>query len=176
MATKDYPETVVEVLDNDASYAGDVVEAVRTFAEAAPWKGSLKSRKGKFLRLNGDLARACGIDEPTLAFRHLDGSSSGASYYTPRDHRIVIVGKLSVVTFLHEFGHAQGFDEKAACRWSINLFRKCFPRQYSRLVHVGHMLIRPEAVAQRISCRTGARATRSATLDAASREPVARQG
>lgn len=158
---RNYPETVIEVLDDDASYPVAVIEAVRTFAQAGPWKGSTESREEKFRQLNQDLASACGIDEPTLAFRCLGGKSSGASHYIPGNHRIVLMGRLSVVTFLHEFAHALGYGERQACRWSINLFRKCFPRQYSRLIHVGHTLIRPETLARRVNGGKRSKATRT---------------
>jgi hypothetical protein len=46
------------------------------------------------------------------------------------------------VTFLHEFAHARGFDERQACRWSINLFRRCFPRSFASCRQVGHTLVR----------------------------------
>ncbi len=164
---RNYPETVIEVLDNDVAFSDEVLCVVRIFAASKPWSGSIRSRKRKFSDINRMLAQPCGIATPSLTFGRLDGKSSGASHYLPRDHQIVLMGKLSVVTFLHEFGHAQGLDEQEACKWSINLFRKCFPRQYSRLIHIGHTLVRPEAVAQRVNCRTGARATR---------KPVTRQG
>ncbi|MCK4658716.1 MAG: site-specific integrase [Phycisphaerae bacterium] len=92
--------------------------------------------------MNHDLSGAYGIFEPALIFDRIDGNSSGSSHYIPSQRRIVIVGKLSVVTYLHEFAHALELDERDACRWSINLFKRCFPRHYGRLVHVGHMLIR----------------------------------
>ncbi len=161
MSSNQYPATVLEVLDDEAVYPPELLRVVRLFAASNPWKGSLKSRRQKFCQFNHLLAVACRIDEPLLAFGRLDGSSSGASHYTARDHRIVMVGKLSVVTFLHEFGHALGFDEEAACRWSINLFRKCFPRKFSRLIHVGHMLIRPQALPQRINGRNRSRTIRT---------------
>ena len=146
MVRTNYPETVVEILDDEIRYSLSVMEAVHIFAATNPWKGSQNLRKKKFQQINRDLAKACGLDEPRLAFGCLDGRSSGASYYRPGEHQIILVGKLSVVTFLHEFAHALGFDEQAACRWSINLFRRCFPRQYSRLIHVGHTLVRPQDV------------------------------
>ncbi len=146
MSSNQYPATVVEVLDDQAEYPPELLRVVRLFAASNPWKGSLRTRQQKFCQFNHLMAVACRIDEPLLAFGHLDGSSSGASYYVPRDHRIVIVGKLSVVTYLHEFAHALGFDERKACRWSPNLFRKCFPRQFSRLIHVGHTLVRPQDI------------------------------
>ena len=161
MVETNYPEAVIEVLDDDIQYPSTVMQAVESFAAAQPWHGSIISRKKKFLQLNRDLARACNIDEPNLGFGPLDGSSSGSSYYSASNHRIVLIGKLSVVTFLHEFAHALGFDEREACRWSINLFRKCFPRQYSRLIHVGHTLLRPETVARMVNGRNHGKATES---------------
>jgi hypothetical protein len=146
MSRGTYPEAVIEILDDNMRYGAATLGAVRKFAASGPWLGSQTSRKRKFRDLNRALSMACDIVEPNLVFGRLDGGSSGASHYIPRDHRIVIVGKLSVVTYLHEFAHALGFDEQEACRWSINLFRECFPRQYSRLLHVGHTLSRPQDV------------------------------
>ncbi|MCH8015076.1 MAG: hypothetical protein IH917_00450, partial [Acidobacteria bacterium] len=108
-------------------------------------------RKEKFLRLNHHLASSCGIPEPELRFGRIDGTSSRGSYYRTSAHRIVMTGKLSVVTLLHEFDHALGKDEVDACRWSINLFRRCFPRQFSKLVPRGHTLIRPADVGSELS-------------------------
>ena len=161
MSRGTYPQAVIEVLDDNMRYRAATLEAVRRFAASGPWHGSRSSRKGKFRDLNRDLSITCDIVEPNLVFGRLDGGSSGASQYVPRDHRIVIVGRLSVVTYLHEFAHALGFDEQGACRWSINLFRECFPRQYSRLIHIGHMLIRPETVGWRTNGRDRSRVTQS---------------
>ena len=141
-----YPATVLEILDDEITYPDQLLSVMRIFAASKPWNGSLESRKRKFSDVNRMMAKACGIKPPKLIFRKIDGGDTGGSHYTPRVHRIVIVGKLSVVTFLHEFGHALGFGEREACRWSINLFRKCFPRQYSRLIHVGHTLVRPQDI------------------------------
>ena len=146
MIRMSYPETVIEVLDDKITYSDKLLCVVRIFAASKPWSGSIESRKRKFSDATRMMAEACHIDKPTLAFGSLNGGSSGSSHYISREHRIVITGKLSVVTLLHEFAHALGFDEQGACRWSINLFRKCFPRQYSRLIHFGHTLIRPQDV------------------------------
>ena len=146
MTQMDYPETVLEVVDDDMRFKASALRAVRQFAEAHPWRGSLDERKEKFRGLNQSLAVAYGIDEPELEFGVIDGSSSGSSHYIPSLYRIVMVGKLSVVTYLHEFSHARGMGERGACRWSINLFRKVFPQQYARLVGRGHMLIKPASI------------------------------
>jgi len=146
MRDRQYPATVVEILDDQMTFSSDLLQAVQAFAESKPWAGSTESREEKFGQLNRSMAEACRIDPPKLIFGRIDGGNAGGSRYTTRIHRIVIVGKLSVVTFLHEFGHALGFDERKACRWSINLFRKCFPREYARLIHVGHLLVRPQDI------------------------------
>ncbi len=141
MTRQDYPGTVLEVVDETMRFKASALRAVRRFAEAKPWRGSLDERMTKFSRLNRTLAVAYGIDEPDLRFGNLDGSNSGASHYTPALHRILLDGKLSVVTYLHEFAHARGMGERGACRWSVNLFRRVFPSQYGRLLHRGHTLI-----------------------------------
>ena len=147
---RNYPETVVEVLDDEITYPDELLCVMRIFSAAKPWSGSTQSRKRKFSDVTRMMATACQIDEPTLTFGSLDEGSSGSSFYSPGEHRITLTGKLSVVTFLHEFAHAMQMDEKDACKWSINLFRRCFPKQYSRLVHVGHTLIRPQDVRRKI--------------------------
>jgi hypothetical protein len=119
------------------------LQAVRAFAHLGPWRGSIVARKEKFRRLNRDLAAAYGIAEPRLVFQNVEaGGSSGASSYRPSTHTITLSGKLSVLTYLHEFAHARGADERQACRWSLNLFRRCFPRSFARCRAVGHTLIR----------------------------------
>jgi hypothetical protein len=116
--------------------------AVRDFARSKPWQGTLARRKRKFRRLNRDLAVAYNIAEPRLIFQNVEANlPSWASNYRPLTHTITLVGKLSVVTFLHEFAHARGYGERQACRWSLNLFRCCFPRSFARCRAVGHTLV-----------------------------------
>jgi hypothetical protein len=143
MNQADYPATVTEVLDDHLEFPSEVLAAINAIAASGPWTGSLTQRRAKFAGLNRALAAACGIPEPALVLRRIDGCCSGASHYIPAVHRIVMVGKLSVITFLHEFGHALGMSERETCRWSINLFRRYFPQEYASLQHCGHMLITP---------------------------------
>lgn len=144
MAHDGYPESVIEVLDDNLRFKRGVLKAMRVFHDAKPWRGTVDERKEKFRRLNRDLATCYGRPAPDLVFERINGSSSARSHYSPAANRIVIVGRLSVVSFLHEYGHALGKNEWQACRWSINLFRRVFPRQFARLTHRGHMLIRAQ--------------------------------
>ena len=148
MPRDDYPATVVEVLNDHMRFRPTALRAVLVFAESRPWAGSVEERKEKFRQLNRGLSEAYGITEPDLVFGRFDGGGSGGSHYIPRLHRIVLAGKLSVVTYLHEFAHSRGMGEQGACRWSINLFRLCFSKQFGKLVHAGHTLIRAAEIGE----------------------------
>ena len=132
-----YPATVAEVLDDRATFLPDALRAVKRFRRTKPWQGGGEERLAKLWILNGELARAYDIPEPrlTVALR-------GGDWYNKASHVICLSPRLSVVTFLHEFAHARGMDERRACRWSLNLFRRCFPRSFARCRQVGHTLVR----------------------------------
>lgn len=49
----------------------------------------------------------------------------------------------SIITALHEFAHHLfGASELQACRWSVWLFKKTFPKSFAKLKWQGHMLIK----------------------------------
>jgi len=142
MPRTNYPATVAECLDERARYRRGVVAAVSAFRDESPWRGTLEERKVKLGRLNAALARAYGMPEPALRFEGIDGSFSGASACrrgrASEPAVITMRGRLSVVTYLHEFAHALGRGESGACGWSLNLFRRVFPEQFARLRTDGH--------------------------------------
>jgi hypothetical protein len=136
-----YPATVSEVLDLSMKFKPAALRAVRAFARSKPWRGTFAERWDKFMALRQVLSEVYGI-APILEFRGRESGSSGSSCYVPGRNTIILRGRLSVVTFLHEFAHARGADEQQACPWSINLFRRCFPRSFGRCRAVGHTLVR----------------------------------
>lgn len=145
-----YPQTVREVLNPRKKYRPAALAAVRRFARSKPWRGTIAERKEKFRRLNRELAEAYAIRRPRLIFRlRRLWPAVGNGCYCRMTHTIMLEGKLSVVTYLHEFGHARGFDERDACRFSINLFARCFPRSFARCQHQGHMLVQPPPSGER---------------------------
>jgi len=149
MPSGGYPSTAAECLSDGMKFRRGVVPALIALRRAGPWRGTLRERERKFRRLNDALARVYGMPAPELHFAGIDGSFSGASSCrrrgTGRPAVITMRGKLSVVTYLHEFAHALGRGEWGACRWSINLFRRVFPGQYARLQANGHTLRRTSA-------------------------------
>lgn len=49
----------------------------------------------------------------------------------------------SIVSTLHEFGHhLLGADELEVCRFSVWLFKECFPEAFQKLKWKGHMLVK----------------------------------
>lgn len=60
----------------------------------------------------------------------------------PAAHVIVLRGRLSVITLLHEVAHLlHGPSERVAVAWSLAAFRATFPRSFSRLTFSGHMAV-----------------------------------
>jgi hypothetical protein len=141
----DYPDTVAEILRPNIRYRRGVLPLLREFKARHPWRGSVERREALFRFLIDGLAGIYGIPRPRFRFIDVSVSAqpgvSGSSYYSPALHEIGIIGKASVVTTLHEFAHALGKGERGATLWSVNLFRRVFPRQYNRLTTRGHMLL-----------------------------------
>ena len=51
--------------------------------------------------------------------------------------------KPSIISALHELAHhLYGKSELTACRWSIAIFKKTFPKEYKKLSWKGHTLIK----------------------------------
>lgn len=136
-----YPETVAEVLDDSIKYRAGTDEAMIEFKKSHPWKGTLEEMRSKLRSLNENLAKVYKIKTPQVVF--VEKFVYGCCYF-PVGNLIIMErekdGRYSVVTFLHEFGHALGKGEKGTCKWSINLFRKHFPRSFEKLEPRGHLL------------------------------------
>jgi hypothetical protein len=64
--------------------------------------------------------------------------------YNPKKKIISLdLYRLSILSTLHEFGHhLLGKSELKACRWSIFLFKECFPQSFHKLSWQDHLLVR----------------------------------
>lgn len=136
-----YPRTVAECVVPGRKYKPAVLRAVRAFAKSKPFMGTIAERQEKFKALNTAIAAAYNVLEPRLVFETDESQDSGSSCFVPASKTIILRGRLSVVTLLHEIGHSVfGRSERKACRWSLNLFRRCFPRSWARLQFEGHVV------------------------------------
>lgn len=130
----DYPASLDEVI-RDVKYKRETLEALNRFKRFFPWKGDVISRMDKFGWLHIELCRIYRVDiqlniDPSVMLNE----GSGRSNFDPLTNTITLHGKLSVLTFLHEWGHVlKGSSEHKACVWSVNLFRRVFPDNFNRL-------------------------------------------
>jgi hypothetical protein len=134
-----YPPTLSAALGQPLKFPAATLKAVKTFARSKPWRGTLEERQLKFRQLHADLCRVYSVN-PTLVIEGDGTGDSGGSSYSPESKVITLTGRLSVITFLHEWGHClRGHSEFEACRWSLRLFQRCFPRSFARLRWEGHV-------------------------------------
>jgi len=128
------------------TYKPEVLAALREFRAAKPWRGVVEERKLKFTTLHAKLCDAYGsqwtlnLDAiAPIEGLHSDGRIRSAS------REIILVGKLSVVTYLFAFAAAVVFngDCVKAREWSTNLYRRIFPRSAARMHYVNGFIIKP---------------------------------
>jgi hypothetical protein len=139
-----YPSSSDEAFGQPLNFRPKTLRSVQAFARSRPWVGTFDERCGKFRILHSDLCAIYGMNTD-LVFKTEGTGDSGASSYSPSTDTISLRGRLSVITFLHEWGHAlKGESEHEACRWSLQLFARCFPRSWERLRFEGHVARRRE--------------------------------
>lgn len=144
-----YPRRVSDVIQ-PMRYHPACLQSVREFAAARPWKGDRETRRAKFEELHVKLCRVYSKStrlEFDESWKPRAGvGTSGGSFYLVGMSRgggdvIRLRGRMSVVTYLHEFAHALGKGETGAARWSINLFRIIFPSRFAKCRGERHMII-----------------------------------
>jgi hypothetical protein len=114
------------------------------YRKSYPWRGTLVERVEKLRKLHRALCKAYSthiglvIDVPERETKHGNGC------YIEQGREIVLSGKLSVLTYLHEFAHATvaGLDEFKACGWSVNLYKRIFPVAWRKMKFDGHLVVK----------------------------------
>jgi hypothetical protein len=140
---RNYPSSIAELDLNAIQIALEIVAAVKRFAASKPYRGSITQRIEKFSTAVNDICQAAGVEPPHLIFEIDERQSSGSSSCIPSTRTIILRGRLSVITALHEVAHLlYGSSEYTACAWSLRLFRDCFSKSWERLGFTGHMAVR----------------------------------
>lgn len=142
-----YPN-VEDIIDDDMKFKKETIEALEDFKKLKPYRGTRQEKEEKFRKLNSALSKIYKMPEPLLLF--CKRSKYGSCYF-PFGHIIILEqqgkDKYGVITFLHEFRHAMGAQKEwHACKWSINLYKRVFPKSYAKLTPYGHLLYRPETI------------------------------
>lgn len=137
------PINVTDLINDNVKVNAAAKAALVAFRRAKPWRGTFDERLAKFAALRDAMAEAYGIRDLGMEFigtENTAGHSNGG--YSPPQHSIILIGKLSVVTFLHVFCRARGMTAKESFRWSLSVFKRFFPLSFSRCQASGPFLVR----------------------------------
>lgn len=132
-----YP-TKKEILTYKPDFKGEV-KILKTWKKSFYKNWNKKNNQEKLGNLTNLINFLANLHKTKVQIKTIEGTDS--SCYNPRLKTIFIDNSLSIITTLHEFGHHLfGPDETQACRWSIHLFKKVFPKTFEKLRWEGHML------------------------------------
>lgn len=144
-------EYVKGLLDDNYEYPREAMFALITFKRdnrfsnpAVPFTEHMAKRLQAMQVLVKSLCDIYNIPQVTVEGVAIEeGAQSLASFYSPPQRVIYMVGKLSIITLLHEFAHALlGANEDDARKWSVNIFRRAYPRAFENLANPeGHILV-----------------------------------
>ena len=126
---------IQQILETPIDFPVPIVTALRHFKRHHKLGNESHEQRLQGMRdLLNEIAVTGGCPIPSLTMEGINGESSGASQYIQETHTIIMRGKLSIITFLHECAHAvYGYDEHMSRVWSINLFKRVYPKAFARL-------------------------------------------
>lgn len=132
-----YP-TKEEIMAEEQKFKPEVLTLIKGWKKDL-WHDYKVSRDMKREALKVLVDKLADIYGKPVAIEFIDEAPT--SWYSKKYQRIYIAGEPSIVSTLHEFAHHLfGPNELKACRWSIWLFKKSFPRAFAKLKWKGHML------------------------------------
>lgn len=139
-----YP-TKEEIMDGTPTHKASVIAMVKLWKKEIwfPLRATEPTDEQKFRALKTLLERIATecYQKPVEVDYQPDVPSC---MYQPSNNRITINSSLSILSSLHELSHHLfGASEHKACRWSVHLFKKTFPKAYSQLEWKGHTLVKP---------------------------------
>lgn len=134
-----YP-TKEQILERPVKFRKEILDTIRS------WKVEYYT-KGKWQTGNKNDAIRMLLKKLSDAYNKPVELSMGTGTepsYSPIESLITLDStRPSIISALHEFGHhLKGHSELQACRWSVWLFIKCFPKSYEKLEWREHMLIK----------------------------------
>lgn len=148
--------TVNDIVDNNATFKGDALRAMRELARTKPWQGNYRKRFDAIEYAFNRLLDAYDLADAGWTIEHhgSDIGSSGRSMLDLEHRTVRLRGRLSVVTMLHLFAKVRQIeaqrnsdgslptdedgnplielDHYRAIRWSASLFKRKFPISFSR--------------------------------------------
>ncbi len=136
--------TVANLVNPRKHFRPEVVAAVKAYRSTKPWQGTSKERKAKMLDFHAAMCAAYGLEIDLRFVGSFSGEcemGDGAFMTVAGRKRIVLVRRISVVTYLHCFTRARGAGRREAFVWSLSLFARFFKLSFSRRRQVGPFLL-----------------------------------
>jgi len=135
-----YPDKET-ILAEEQKHKPEIIKAVRQWKRET-WKEVKRGTdEEKFNALSGLCHKMAEIYRKPLSV--IFSPEAPSCSYSPVNHTISINSSLSIISAMHEFAHhIFGADETKACKWSVWLFKKTFPKAYEQLEWQGHLLVK----------------------------------
>ena len=150
----DKPDFVMAVIDEELQFPENALEGLRNFKSHFKMEGPGTFQERMAARIDGMrtlmMIMADDYHIPAVTVRMsniVPNGDSSSSYYNSAENLIMMIGKLSIITLLHEFAHALQWTsadevitatrepnpEPWARVYSLTLFRKMYPVAFERL-------------------------------------------
>ena len=114
------------------------IEIVKEWKKA--WKNKENIAEIKRLALTILLLELIENKDKKRLIKIMFNTKTISAHYVKK-YNIIVLNNTSIITALHELGHAiYGNSELKACSWSIKLFKEAFPKAFNKLEWRGHML------------------------------------
>ena len=135
-----------ELLRREYAYKEGINEALLSFKAERPFKQELEAKKGCFKRLHENLNGIHNRKTGLIFHSSIENNTqSGNSHFNLMEDSITLMGRISLITYLHEYAHALGFNNELDARaWSIKLFKKTFPKSFKKLKYVNGMMLKQQ--------------------------------
>ena len=102
------------------------------------WKGTVKDRKTTLQKLHNQLntiySRNTKLITSTISNDKSQWTHSYMSFYNKELDIIVLAGKISLITYLHEYGHALNLNEENAQAYAKIIFKLAYPDKFKKLI------------------------------------------
>ena len=132
-----------EILDHPIHFPEELINMVLEWKKTCYTKdvrSSIEKKNTALARLVAAITTSFHRKNPSIVF-----TPDCNPHYNTTEHCIYLSStNPSIITTLHETAHYLfGPSEHTACRWSVQLFKLCFPDAYKKLVWNRHMLKHP---------------------------------
>ena len=125
-------QSIAQFVDESVTFTPAVLEATAAYSRSKPWQGTYDDQREKLAVYHAAMCEACDVscglqflgDNPEIP-------SAGDYHSHEGENMMVLVGKVSVVTYLFWFASTFYTSPKDRMKFALNLYRVGFPRSFA---------------------------------------------